>query len=173
MDRFNQFKCTSLNCEFSSAELQNILDHVKITHTLELVFNFECVNRLPSKCRRKFLSFSGLEKHLLTLHPIIDKIIVRKILKCDLCESTPSTVKELKSHYINHWSFTKEPIKCIFTECAYKLTVGEPDISKVKINWTTHCSKYHPKVGYQTEGNYKEKLHLSLILNHVLFLYTF
>ena len=27
-------------------------------------FNFECLNRLPIRCRRKFLTFLGLQKHL-------------------------------------------------------------------------------------------------------------
>ena len=63
-ERYNQYKCASLNCFYSSAEVDNIIDHIKIIHTIDPVFNFECVNRLPIRCRRKFLTFFGLEKHL-------------------------------------------------------------------------------------------------------------
>ena len=63
-ERYNQYKCASLNCFNSSAEVDNIIDHIKIIHTIDPVFNFECVNRLPIRCRRKFLTFLGLEKHL-------------------------------------------------------------------------------------------------------------
>ena len=158
MDRFNQYKCTSLNCNYSNSEYENIINHIKISHTFVPVFNFECVNRLPTKCRRKFLTFSGLEKHLSTVHPKTAKLSIKKIIKCDLCESTPTTVKELKCHYITHWCFGKEALKCIFTNCAYKTTTNEADVSKVKNNWTKHCSRDHPIVGYQTEGNLIHKL---------------
>ena len=63
-ERYNQYKCASLNCFYSSAQVDNIIDHIKIIHTIDPVFNFECVNRLPIRCRRKFLTFFGLEKHL-------------------------------------------------------------------------------------------------------------
>ena len=63
-ERYNQYNCTSANCFYSSAEVVNIIDHLKIIHTIDPVFNFECVNRLPIRCRRKFLTFFGLEKHL-------------------------------------------------------------------------------------------------------------
>ena len=62
--RYNQYKCTSANCFYSSAEVVNIIDHLKIIYTIDPVFNFECVNRLPIRCRRKFLTILGLEKHL-------------------------------------------------------------------------------------------------------------
>ena len=60
----NQYKCTSANCFYLSAEVVNIIDHIKIIHKIDPVFNFECVNRLPIRCRRKFLTFLGLEKLL-------------------------------------------------------------------------------------------------------------
>ena len=63
-ERYNQYNCTSANCFYSSAEVVNIIDHIKIIHTIDPVFYFECVNRLPIRCRRKFLTFLGLQKHL-------------------------------------------------------------------------------------------------------------
>jgi hypothetical protein len=62
--RYNQYKCTSANCFYSSAEVVNIIDHIKIIHMIDSVFNFQCVNRLPIRCRRKFLTILGLDKHL-------------------------------------------------------------------------------------------------------------
>ena len=52
------------NYFYSSAEVDNIIDHIKIIHTIDPFFNFECLNRLPIGCRRKFLTYLGLEKHL-------------------------------------------------------------------------------------------------------------
>ncbi len=63
-ERYNQYNCTLANCFYSSAEVVNIIDHIKIIYTIDTVFNFECVNRLPIRCRRKFLTYLGLEKHL-------------------------------------------------------------------------------------------------------------
>ena len=63
-ERYNQYKCTSANYFYSSAGVVNIIDHIKIIHTIDPDFNFECVNRLPIRCRRKFLTFLGLEKYL-------------------------------------------------------------------------------------------------------------
>ena len=63
-ERYNQYNCTSANCFYSSAEVVNIIDHLKIIYTIDPVFNFECVNRLPIRCRRKFLTYLGLEKYL-------------------------------------------------------------------------------------------------------------
>ena len=63
-ERYNQYNCTSVNCFYSSAEVVNIIDHLKIIYTIDPVFNFECVNRLPIRCRRKFLTILGLENHL-------------------------------------------------------------------------------------------------------------
>ena len=61
----NQYKCTYLDCKFSCGEAEKILYHIEITHTLEPFFNFECVNRLPNKCRRKFLSYEGIKASFL------------------------------------------------------------------------------------------------------------
>jgi hypothetical protein len=63
-ERYNQYKCTSANCFYSSAGVVNIIDHIKITYTIDLDFNCECVNILSIRCRRKFLTFLVLEKHL-------------------------------------------------------------------------------------------------------------
>ena len=63
-ERYNQYNCTSANSFYSSAEVVNIIDHLKIIYTIDPVFNFECVNRLPIRCRRKFLTYLGLQKHL-------------------------------------------------------------------------------------------------------------
>jgi hypothetical protein len=63
-ERYNQYKFTSGNYFYSSAEVDNIIDHIRIIHTIDPFFNFECLNRLPKRCRRKFLTYLGLEKHL-------------------------------------------------------------------------------------------------------------
>ncbi len=111
------------------------------------------MNRLPIRCRRKFLTFIGLEKHLKTEHPKKPDLTRTKLIKCDLCESTPTTVKELKGHYINHWNYEKNALKCIFIDCNYKTTLNETSFTKIKSNWIKHASKDHPVDGYQTEGN--------------------
>jgi hypothetical protein len=171
--QYNQYKCTSIQCNFSSAAVDNIIDHIKITHTVEPVFNFECVNRLPSRCRRKFLSFVGLQKHLKTEHPEKSNLTLNKIIKCDLCESSPTTVKELKCHYINHWNFDKAPLKCIFKECNYKTTLNETSLTKIKSNWKIHASKNHPLDGYQTEGNLEENLLFDFTFLYLMLLHIF
>ena len=140
----NQYKCTSINCSHVTNEIDNILEHVNITHTNEPVFNFKCMSRLPAKCHRKFLTFDGLEKHMRQFHPEKVDLISIKPIKCDLCELTPSNVKELQMHYIDHWVYEKEPIKCIFSNCIYETNREETNHKKVKNNWSSHCSKYHP-----------------------------
>ena len=152
MNQYKQYKCTSANCSHVTNELDNILQHVNISHTNEPVFNHMCMNRLPSKCNRRFLTYHGLEKHMRQYHPEAVDLTIRKTIKCDLCELMPSSVKELKLHYISHWVNTLEPIKCIFDNCAYQTKQNETDPQKIKRAWIYHCSDYHPSAQYQTEG---------------------
>ena len=100
MSTYKQYKCTSVNCSQATQKLDDILEHVNITHTNEPVFNLQCISRLPVKCHRIFLTFDGLAKHMRQNHPEKVDLTCIKLIKCDLCESTPSTVKELKNH--NH-----------------------------------------------------------------------
>ncbi len=151
MNQYNQYKCTSSNCNYSSNELVTIIDHINVTHTFGPIFNFECVNRLPKKCHYKYLSFEGLVKHLKQCHPKQYCLALKKKIKCDLCETAPSTIKELKSHYLSHWRLDREPVKCIFRDCKYKTTINEKDIQKIKNNYWRHCSVNHP-AGFQSES---------------------
>ena len=68
MNQYQQYKCTSPNCSHVTNGLDNILQHVNISHTNEPFFNLLCMNRLPTKCNRKFMTYQGLEKHMRQNH---------------------------------------------------------------------------------------------------------
>jgi hypothetical protein len=86
----NQYKCTSVNCNTSANDPDTIIEHINISHTNEPIFNFECVNRLPVKCYRRYITVEGLSKHIRLCHPKSDDLSKRKVTKCDHCEMIPS-----------------------------------------------------------------------------------